>query len=89
MHHDWDRLYQELATLIDACLPEDEQIQPLMDRHYEIACRFYRPSKEAYIGMGLFYASNEPMREFHNSYHPRMVEFLGQSMWFHAQRNLE
>lgn len=44
--------------------------------HYEIACRFYRPSKEAYIGMSLFYCENQDMKIFHNAYHPDMVDFL-------------
>lgn len=84
VHRDWDVLYKELATHLDGSLPEDRHVQELVHRHFEIACRFYTPSREAYAGMALFYAENGPMREFHNSYHPRMVDFLGEAMRVYA-----
>lgn len=88
VHKDWDTLYKELAPLIDRSRPDDVQVQGLVDRHYSIARRFYVPSKEAYIGMSLFYHSNKDMRDFHNGYHPDMVEFLGSAMKSYAEENL-
>ncbi|MCP9956588.1 MULTISPECIES: TipAS antibiotic-recognition domain-containing protein [Streptomyces] len=86
VHRDWDTLYREIAARLDDSLPTDPHIQELVGRHFEIASRFYTPSREAYVGMALLYAEDAPMREFHNSYHPRMVGFLGEAMEAYAER---
>ncbi|WP_327682294.1 TipAS antibiotic-recognition domain-containing protein [Kitasatospora sp. NBC_00458] len=86
VHQDWDVLYREIAVGVDGSLPGDRQTQELVRRHFDIACRFYTPSRRAYVGMALFYAEDDAMRDFHNSYHPRMVEFLGDAMRIFADR---
>ncbi len=86
VHQDWDVLYREIAACLDGSLPGDQKIQELVLRHFDIACRFYVPTREAYIGMALFYVEDDAMREFHDSYHPRMVEFLGEAMNIFAER---
>ncbi|MFJ9948814.1 TipAS antibiotic-recognition domain-containing protein [Kitasatospora sp. NPDC091207] len=86
VHQDWDVLYKELAACVEGSLPEDERIQELVGRHFEIICRFYVPTREAYIGIGLHYEADEAMRGFHNSYHPRMVEFLGEAIKVYADQ---
>ena len=64
------------------------QIQELMAQHYAIACRFYVPSKEAYIGMSLFYAENAEMRSFHDQYGANLVTCLAAAMQVFADGNL-
>ncbi|WP_329490023.1 TipAS antibiotic-recognition domain-containing protein [Kitasatospora sp. NBC_01246] len=86
VHQDWDVLYKEIAAVLEGSLPGDPQIQEFVGRHFDIACRFYVPTRKAYVGMALFYAENDDMRDFHNSYHPRMVEFLGEAMGVFAER---
>lgn len=88
VHLDWDVLYKELASLMDSALPTSPEVQSIMVRHHSIASRFYSPSREAYIGIALFYQENQDMMAFHNAYHPRMVEFLGEAIYAYAQRNL-
>lgn len=87
-HADFDAFYKELAPLIDANDPASPAIQALMARHYAIVSRFYAPSRDAYVGTALFYADNADMKSFHNAYHPRMVEFLGDAIYTYAQQNL-
>lgn len=87
-HADWDTLYTELAPQIDAAAPASTEVQWFMARHHAIASRFFSPSREAYIGMGLFYRDNPDMKAFHNAYHPRMVDFLGEAIYAYAQHNL-
>ena len=89
VHIDWDILYKELAPLVGASLPSSPAVQSLMSRHYSIAVRFYTPSKEAYIGLGLFYEYNLDMKAYHNHFHPGMVDFLGEAMYVFAQGNLQ
>ncbi|MFB7864508.1 TipAS antibiotic-recognition domain-containing protein [Streptomyces sp. NPDC056069] len=87
VHQDWDVLYREVTASLDGgSLPGDEQVQELVRRHFDIICRFYVPSREAYVGMSLFYAEDEAMRAFHDSYHPRLVEFLGAAIKVFAER---
>ncbi len=85
VHADWDALYKKLSAILDDSSPSTPDVQAIIAQHYSIACRFYVPTKEAYIGMALFYEENENMRDFHNSYHPRMVNFLGQAIYVYAQ----
>ncbi len=88
IHMDWDVLYKELAPLIESSRPSSSEVQSLMARHYSIASRFYLPSRQAYIGMALFYQDNPDMRAFHNAYHPQMVEFLGEAVFVYANDKL-
>ncbi|PJI96753.1 TipAS antibiotic-recognition protein [Acidovorax sp. 69] len=87
-HADFDAFYKELAPLIDANDPASPAIQTLMAKHYAIASRFYAPSRDAYVGTALFYEDNADMKAFHNGYHPRMVEFLGDAVYRYARGNL-
>ncbi|MDX2565275.1 TipAS antibiotic-recognition domain-containing protein [Streptomyces sp. TX20-6-3] len=87
VHQDWAVLYGEITALLDGgCPPWDQRIQELVRRHFDIACRFYVPSRQAYVGMSLFYAENEAMRAFHDSYHPDLVEFLGAAIKVFAEQ---
>ncbi|MET1080666.1 MAG: TipAS antibiotic-recognition domain-containing protein [Pseudomonas sp.] len=88
VHADWDRLYQDLARHVDTCAADDPQVQALIGQHYAIACRFYTPSREAYLGMALFYGENADMATFHNGYHPHMVDFIGRAIYQYAQHHL-
>ncbi len=38
--------------------------------------------------MSLFYRENKDMKDFHNSYHPGMVEFLAEAIPAYANSNL-
>jgi len=88
VHADWDALYKEIAVSIEGARPEDDQAQELIEKHFEIASRFYSPTREAYIGMAMLYSEDAAMKEFHNAYHPRMVEFLGLAIRVFADRRL-
>ncbi|WP_329274295.1 TipAS antibiotic-recognition domain-containing protein [Streptomyces sp. NBC_00691] len=86
-HQDWDVLYREItASLEGGSLPGDQQIQGLVRRHFDIVCRFYVPSRQAYVGMSLFYAEDEAMRAFHDSYHLGLAEFMGAAIRVFAER---
>ena len=89
VHVDWDILYKDISLFVDEVPPSSPEIQSLMARHYSIASRFYPPSRDAYIGLGLFYQDNPDMKAYHNAYHPNMVDFLGEAIYAYAQRNLK
>ncbi len=88
VHSDWDVLYRRLADVYGGLQPSSPQVQELVAQHYAIASRFYKPSKEAYIGMSLFYNENSEMKAFHDGYGQNLTAFLGQAMQVYAHRNL-
>jgi hypothetical protein len=88
VHSDWDLLYRTLATVRHGLEASSPQVQDLIAQHYAIASRFYEPSKEAYIGMSLFYDENHDMRTFHEGYGAGLVALLSQAMQVYAHRNL-
>lgn len=88
VHEDWRRLYEEIAARIGVSAPDSAAVQALIGRHYDIACRFYQPSRQAYIGMSLFYCENAAMKEFHNAFHPDMVAFLKPAIRTYAESQL-
>lgn len=88
VHLDWDALYQELTPLMQRFSPSSPDIQAIMARHYALVSRFYAPSKQAYIGMSLFYQENQAMKDFHNGYAPNMVQFLAEAMPAYAHSAL-
>jgi hypothetical protein len=87
-HADWASLYARIAEIIGDAAPASDRAQALVHEHYLIASRFYVPSRLAYVGMSLFYAENDDMRDFHNQFHPRMVRYLGAAIPEYAQRTL-
>ncbi|MBG0817928.1 TipAS antibiotic-recognition domain-containing protein [Planomonospora sp. ID82291] len=88
VHKDWHDLYSELASRLEGAQPADDRIQSFIERHFAIASRFYVPTRNAYIGMALLYSEDSAMKEFHNSYHPEMVDFLGDAMYAYAQKRI-
>ena len=52
------------------------------------AARFHVPSREVYIGLGVFYREDPSIREFHNAYHPQMADFLRDAMYEYALTKL-
>lgn len=88
VHADWDALYQRLAPLVHSQPASAPAVQALMAEHYAIVSRFYAPSRQAYMGMGLLYEENPDMKAFHSAYHPDMVPFLAQAMFRYAETHL-
>jgi len=62
VHADWDALYKEIAVSLEGARPEDDRAQELIEKHFEIASRFYSPTREAYIGMAMLNSKTQPCR---------------------------
>lgn len=88
VHKDWATLFTKLAEMVDTYSPPDQDVQKIVSEHYKITSRFYKPSKEAYIGTSLFVIENDDFLKYHNSFHPKLAEFLGAAMRVFAERNL-
>ena len=84
-----DQLHKELATLIDQGLsPESDEVQSLMQKHFDMQNRFYELNKEVYIGLAGLYKDHPDFKKFFDAYHPRMIDFIGDAMRYYAEKNL-
>ena len=88
MHADWDTLYRKLTPLMQAHPAASPTIQAVMAEHYALVSRFFRPSRQAYVGMSLFYAEDPAMKAFHDAYDPGLVPFLAEAMAVYADDHL-
>lgn len=93
---EWDNIkdqgeliYKQLAESINKELsPESNEVQIIIQRHYQMIECFYQPSKEVYIGLTQLYSEHPDFRKFFNAYHPTMIEFIGKAMTHYANKNL-
>lgn len=84
-----DQIHKELTNAINSKLaPESEEVQKIIQRHYELQNRFYDLTKEIYIGLADLYAQHPDFKKFFDVYHTKMIEFIGEAMRYYANKNL-
>ncbi|MCB1828233.1 MAG: MerR family transcriptional regulator [Coxiellaceae bacterium] len=84
-----DQIYKDLAVAIEKGLsPENNDVQEIIRRHFELQNRFFDLTKDVYIGLPDLYAGHPDFRKFFDAYHPEMVEYISQAMRFYAKENL-
>jgi MerR family transcriptional regulator, thiopeptide resistance regulator len=78
-----DAIHKALANAIEqGAKPNAEEVQAIIQRHYQMIQRFYDASKEVYMGLTDLYAQHPDFRKFFDVYHPKMIEFIGEAMRF-------
>lgn len=86
---EFDSVHRELSKAIDERLSTGSQeVQSLIQRHFQIISRFYNPTKEVYAGLADLYLEHPDFRKMYETFHPQMVTFLAEAMKLYAQRNL-
>ncbi len=70
------------------CSPGSDEVQAIIHQHYQLISRFYTVTKKVYIGLTELYSGHPDFKNFFDVYHPNMIEFIGNSMRFYANRNL-
>ena len=84
-----DQIHKELTNAINSNLaPESEEVQDIIQRHYEVQNRFYDLTQEVYIGLADLYAQHPDFKKFFDVYHPKMIEYIGKAMRYYAAKNL-
>ncbi|WED44288.1 MerR family transcriptional regulator [Legionella cardiaca] len=84
-----DRLNKEFAKVLRNQLkPDAAEVQVLVRQHYLWVTNFWTPTKTSYLGLGKMYLEHPDFREFYNTYHPNLVEFLVEAMQFFANHKL-
>lgn len=84
-----DEIHRALKEAIEKGWgPETEEVQALIQRHYDLQSRFYNVTKEMFIGLTQIYGDHPDFRTFYESIHPDMIDFIGKAMRFYATKNL-
>ena len=64
------------------------EVQNLVKIHYNWVSVFWTPTKDAYIGLGQMYVSDERFTQNYDKYAPGCAAFMAQAMDIYAQENL-
>lgn len=67
---------------------DSDEVQKLIQQHYDLVNNFWTPTKETYLGLGQMYLDHPDYRLFYNRYHPDLVEYLVEAMKLFANQKL-
>lgn len=76
------------AAFIDQEESSSHLVQALIKEHYQWVSNFWKPSKDAYIGLGRLYVEDPRFTQNYDKYAPGCAEFMAASMQIYAQENL-
>ncbi|HHF7347093.1 TPA: MerR family transcriptional regulator [Legionella feeleii] len=83
------KINQELVKAMNNHLkPEAKEVLALIQRHYNWVKNFWTPTRLSYEGLGQMYLNHPDFRNFYNTYHPDLVEYLVAAMKIYAKANL-
>lgn len=64
------------------------EVQRLVAVHYNWVSVFWTPTKDAYIGLGELYVTDERFAQNYDKYAPGCAAFMAEAMQIYAQENL-
>ena len=76
------------AALKQGLKIDSDEVQELIQQHYNWVNNFWTPTKETYLGLGKMYLEHPDYRSFYNRYQPDLVEYLVAAMKIFAYRKL-
>lgn len=84
-----NRITTELAALMNAGEgPDGERVQSLIAEHYRWICEFWTPNRDAYVGLGEMYVTDERFKARYEQFATGLAEFLRNAMRSYAFANL-
>lgn len=84
-----EKLNLELANVLkQGFKPDSNEVQTLIQDHYDWVSNFWTPTRETYLGLGQMYLDHPDYRSFYNKYHPDLVDYLVAAMTVFAERKL-
>lgn len=87
---DYDLIHKEVTNAIETGLAANSiRVQTVIARHYSVVSQFWKPNREAYIGLGKLYCEHGDFRKLYEGYHPRLAEFLAEAMRVYAENELQ
>lgn len=92
---EWERSQKEMDVMMKTLaslmkkgyLPESPDVQALIKQHYRWIKKFWTPTRDSYIGLGLGYTGFEWKSFFkaYDSEHPRLASYLATGMKVFAE----
>ena len=84
-----EQINKDLAdAMIKDVKPGSEEVQVLIQRHYNWVNHFWTPTKETYSGLAQMYLDHPDFRAFYNKYQPNLVEYIVDAMRIFIDRKL-
>lgn len=85
-----DALYKKFVGLMNKNLqPGSDEVQQLVQRHYDLVRIFYKPTRQVYGGLGKTYCEYPDFVEYFAGFHPNLAEFLAKAIRYFAKYKLE
>lgn len=67
---------------------DSDEVQNLVQQHYDWINHFWTPTKETYLSLGQMYLEHADFRGFYNRFHPNLAEYLVAAMNVFAKHRL-
>ncbi len=64
--------------------PRADEVQALIERHFQMTERFYTVSKDVYMGLAQLYCEHPDFRKWFEKHHPDLVDFIAEAMRVYA-----
>jgi len=69
--------------------PESEDVQALIQKHYELQSNFFNLTHDAYLALIQMYEDDDAtIKTFFEAYHPKMQKFICEAMRHYATKIL-
>lgn len=86
---EYDDVEGRLVVLIEeGAEPDDPRVYDVLDAHYATVSRFWTPDRDSYAGLGRLYVDSADFKARYDARHPRLAEFLRDSMAAYAHDRL-
>lgn len=84
-----EKLNIALAELLKQAQKVDsDEVQELIQKHYDWVNNFWTPNQETYLGLAQMYLDHPDFRDFYNRFHPDLAEYIVAAMKVFAKHNL-
>lgn len=90
LHNKCKLITKGLADCINHQLaPNSDEVQALIDQHYQWVCEYWTPNRDTYKGLAEMYGDNNEFADFYKDYHPDMIPFLQSAMIHYSEKHLQ
>jgi hypothetical protein len=77
-----------VKAMLNELSPDSLEVQELVNKQYLLITPLWTFNKASYIKLAESYREDANFREFCDIFHPKLLEFLVESMWVYAQHKL-
>ena len=75
-------------AMSDGLKVDSDEVQQLIQQHYDWINNFWTPTKETYLNLAHLYLDHPDYRDFYNRSYPNLVNFVVEAITYYAQHHL-